>query len=241
MNEITVVAVDDELPLREALGAYRWEDAGARLVEVACNGQEALPIIRDCKPDLVLTDIRMPLMDGLTLLRHIRAERYECEVVMLTHYGEFEYAREALRHGAADYILKEDLCQERIAELIQAFAERKGRNEPGTAPEGRLRYEIQQAVDYLHEHYDQPLTLRGVSLTVGLSPKYLGQLFKEETGEPFVDYLNRIRLDKAAQLLHHSGLKVYEVGERVGLPNYRYFSQLFKAHTGYTPTQYKKG
>ncbi|ALS26269.1 two-component system response regulator [Paenibacillus sp. 32O-W] len=103
---LRVLVVDDELPLLQELRSYPWETFGAVLVGEAENGEEALALCRNRAPDVVVTDITMPLMDGLTLFREIKLRHPETQVILLTCHSDFAYAREALRLGALEYLVK---------------------------------------------------------------------------------------------------------------------------------------
>ncbi|KQX46065.1 MULTISPECIES: response regulator [unclassified Paenibacillus] len=102
------------------------------------------------------------------------------------------------------------------------------------------RKEIQSMCRLIHERYAEDIQISDLAERVQLHPSYAGQLFKQETGEHFTDYLNRYRMKKAEELLTQTTMKIYEVAEAVGVDNYRYFCKLFKAYTGFTPTEYKK-
>ncbi|WP_020620982.1 response regulator [Paenibacillus daejeonensis] len=98
---------------------------------------------------------------------------------------------------------------------------------------------IQHALEYMHEHYDDNLSLRDVAEHVFLSPNYVGELFRTELGVSFTDQLIQIRVNKAKELLQLPQLKLYEVAQRVGYQNIGYFNTVFKKVTGYTPKQYR--
>ncbi|KAA9005336.1 response regulator [Paenibacillus spiritus] len=103
-----VVLADDELMALEGLRLMAdWEEEGFEICGMCENGEEALSRILDCRPDLVITDIRMPGMDGLELISRVR-EAGVCDplFVILSGYGDFDYARTALRHGVRSYLLK---------------------------------------------------------------------------------------------------------------------------------------
>lgn len=124
---VKVVIVDDEKMIREGLTrTIPWNDMGVEVVGTAGNGQMALEIIREKKPHIVLTDIRMPKMDGLQLLQRVREENSKIKVVMLSGYDDFSYAQQAIKYGASDYLLKpinaEDL-QKLIKKLVKTFEE----------------------------------------------------------------------------------------------------------------------
>jgi len=106
---LKVLLVDDELPILQNLRTVLpWDEMQLDIAATARNGAEALEALKTHKPDLALCDIRMPVMDGMAFLAQARAvpEGAACEIVMLTGYQEFEYARAALKHGVKDYILK---------------------------------------------------------------------------------------------------------------------------------------
>jgi two-component system response regulator YesN len=104
---LKAMLVDDEMPILHNLRAVvPWEELDIEIVAMARNGVEALEAVQAHQPDLILCDIRMPIMDGLTLLGEIRKINKDMEVLMLTGYQEFEYARIAIQHGVRDYILK---------------------------------------------------------------------------------------------------------------------------------------
>lgn len=102
-----IVIVDDEpLILRSIRAAIPWDSLGIDIIGEARHGEEALRLIRSHTPHIVLSDIRMPSMDGIRLMKTVLQEFSDIVFIMVSGYGEFEYAREALRHGAFDYVLK---------------------------------------------------------------------------------------------------------------------------------------
>ena len=104
---IKVFLVEDEMLIRQGVkNSIQWEKEGYEFVGEAGDGELALPIIFKEKPDLVITDIRMPFMDGLELSRLIRQELPEVKIIILSGYDEFEYAKEAIKIGVVEYLLK---------------------------------------------------------------------------------------------------------------------------------------
>ena len=102
-----VILVDDEpVILRSLRVAVPWEELGLEIVGEARGGEAALELIRELSPHMVISDIRMPGMDGITLMKEVLAENANRLFIFVSGYGEFEYAREALREGAFDYLLK---------------------------------------------------------------------------------------------------------------------------------------
>lgn len=107
LSSITILIVDDEAEIRSGLRTIiPWEDYSATVIGTAVNGVEALDKIRYYEPDIVITDIQMPGMNGLELVRRAREEQFDCSFVILSGYDDFEYARTAIRYGIEDYLLK---------------------------------------------------------------------------------------------------------------------------------------
>ena len=104
---IKVFLVEDEVIIREAIHKIvPWNEYGFELIGEAKDGEMALPLIRKLKPDVMITDIRMPFMDGLTLSRLVKKEFPNIKIVIVSGYGDFEYARQAISIGVEQYLLK---------------------------------------------------------------------------------------------------------------------------------------
>jgi two-component system response regulator YesN len=127
--KLTAMLVDDEPNiLRNLQSVLPWEELGIEVAALARNGAEALAKAEEVRPDLVLSDIRMPLMDGIAFVRALREGREACEIVMVTGYQEFEYAKTLLKYGVSDYILKPidyDGLERTIRELAASIRAKK--------------------------------------------------------------------------------------------------------------------
>lgn len=99
---------------------------------------------------------------------------------------------------------------------------------------------IRQARTYVQQHYSEPITLESVCEAAGFSASYFSALFKRETGENFVKYLTRVRIDRAKELLQHTNLPVSEICSRVGYNDLKHFTQTFKKETSLSPAQYRR-
>jgi len=231
-----VMIVDDEVPIRENLRMFSWACHNFELVGEARHGQEALELCRSKEPDIVVTDIVMPVMDGLKLTRQLKEWKPELQVILLTCHSDFNYAREGLVLGACDYLLKGTYREQ---ELLAALNKARGLLPQPNQEEPDKRYEIRCAAEYVKEHLKESFGIPEVARHVGLSTSYFGMLFRNEMGESFQDYVKRIRLEKASYLLRHSPMKVYEVASESGFPNYRYFTDVFRQQFGKAPRQFR--
>lgn len=102
------------------------------------------------------------------------------------------------------------------------------------------KHVVSELTDYLNENYHKEISLVDLSGRFFLSPQYLSQMFKEKTGDTYLNYLMGLRIDAAKKLLAQSDLKVYEICERVGYTDTTYFSRLFEKKAGCKPTEYRK-
>ena len=110
---------DDELVLKDLLHMINWEKLGFTIAGTAINGKAALRMCRDCRPDVVITDIRMPQMDGLEFIREIRRQNPDIYLLILSSYGEFEYAKAAIDEGVQEYLLKMEITPKSLSSKMQ--------------------------------------------------------------------------------------------------------------------------
>lgn len=101
-------------------------------------------------------------------------------------------------------------------------------------------YIIKKAINYIREHYREEIALEELSRKLEITPEYLSALFKREVGINFSLFIKRFRISHAKRLLKGSDLKVYEVAERVGYGDAKYFARVFKEELGVTPGEYRQ-
>ncbi|MGG3508717.1 response regulator [Paenibacillus lautus] len=259
-----VLLVEDEVFVRESVREIiAWEELGFKVAGEAGNGAEALEMIRSNPPDLVLTDIVMPEMDGVELLRRTREEGYASRFVMLTCMSDFEYVRQAMEYGASNYILKLSMSVNTLRETLHKMNAELAKNNPNpsqpvpipVAPTETMSSqpahhsspreitshpEVQKILQYIHEHYEQDITVKSMSGYVMMGENYVSALFKKKTGRTLIHYLHQVRVDKAIAYLLQTDLPVHEISLRVGFVNDNYFIKIFKRLTGFTPSKYRQ-
>lgn len=251
----TVLLAEDE---EQARGYVRKVleklNAGFSVVGEAGNGEEALRLVRSLKPDLVITDIVMPEMDGVELLKAARREGFDGRFLMLTCMSDFEYARQALEFGASGYLLKLSLDPEGLREnLARIETELSGRDRLrklnrvwSTLPQNKQddgltdHPEINKVIVKLREHYAEEFSLKQLAETACMDASYLSDLFKKKTGLTLTQYHQRLRVEAAAIMLRETALPVTEIGERAGFSGDSYFIKIFKRWTGTTPSEYRR-
>ncbi len=236
--------VEDEAIIRAGLKQLIEEVIGGyQVVGEAANGKQALEALKGTQPDLLITDIRMNEMNGIDMVGRIRDHQPDLPIIILSGYAEFEYAKQALRYGISDYLLKP---VDRI-ELTQALEKIKRRLEPADlsarledVEDGQSgRQLIRKVKELVAERLDQEISLQYMADQVHLNHQYLSVLFKSETGQNFSDYVTCSRMNKAKQLLKETNLKIYEVAALSGYMSSKHFMAVFKDTVGMTPSQYR--
>lgn len=242
-----VVIEDEDLVRRGIVLAVDWQSVDCAVVGEAANGQEGLALIRETKPDLIVTDIKMPILDGLEMVKALRAEGNAAQVIFLTAYSDFAYAQSAVKLGAVDYLLKpfhDGELEEAVAKLAKPREQETARapHIPGfDLPEGVKSKYVTETLRYISEHYsEEDMSVGMVAQTLGISEGHLSHIFKKETGNTLGSYLTAYRMHRAMELLGDVRNKVYEVAQAVGYRDITYFSATFKKTVGMTPSEYQK-
>lgn len=251
MDAIRVLIVDDEKYVRLGIKTETdWSLIGCEVVGEAANGLEALEVADEVHPDLVISDIRMPKMDGIALAEKLLEKYPDIKVIFLTAYSEFEYARQAVRLGVSDYLLKpfqDGELEGSIQRLLHLHPNASAKSailEEQLIPlkkkeEVSNRY-VQTAIEYIEGHYpDADFSLGALAEYMSVSEGHISRLFKAETDLSINNYLTRYRIRKAMDYLKDVQVKVYEVAEKVGYQDIAYFSNTFKKLVGKNPSDYQ--
>ncbi|MED4225309.1 response regulator [Neobacillus cucumis] len=370
-----LIADDEPLILKNLTQIIDWPALNCTVAGTAQNGHEALAILEKIQMDIILTDISMPGMTGIDLLKKIQTLPYKPITLLISGYDDFEYAREGIKNNALDYILKPidyDELQECIERAVGQLDQQKRSeseyekfqiyelmttektdpeipNKVGsylaialksyeknlesiiqrlhdklyvyrmsdeeviivlTSPHDSIKEyaldlaqqiisnvsqkcvvsigehvdclmdvkksvnharewlkfdaftkstiitdelikqeykpkhtaadQMDEAIAYIKNHFEQDLGMEQVAEKVGLSVSYFSHLFKQRTGVTFLEYLTNVRVDYACLFLQNLELKTYEIALKVGYTDQRYFSQVFKKKMKKTPSEYRK-
>lgn len=257
---LKILIVDDEVIFRERLrSTIEWEHLGFTICAEARNGLEALAKIESAGPDIVLADINMPVMDGLTLAERIAENHAGIKIILITGHSEFEYARKAVKTGVADYILKPLEKEELLRTLIKIKNDRQEALKQVNLLESggqvlkerfldtlasskctRSKRIAEDAVQYILGNYsDKELTAEKVAHNVFIAPSHLRHVFKKETGQTVVDYITKVRMQKARELLAEGTMKLSEISDAIGYADSGYFSKCFKKFHGISPSDFE--
>lgn len=244
------IAEDEEIIRRGLICTVDWLRWGVKVVGDAPDGQAALSGIRETKPDVVLTDIKMPRMDGLRLARELKAEHNRAKIIFLTSYADFAYAQEAVRLQAADYLLK-PLDETELAKVLKRLEEAKCEKQPveaetveGEATDWKRNFireyhsgnpYVKHVLEAIKHGYQGKLSIETLAAEQGVSLSYLSRKIKEETGMTFGSLLAQYRLKKSLELLAAGTWRVYEVAEQTGFGDYKNYCMVFKKYLHTTP------
>lgn len=239
-----LLADDEILSLQMMEHIIDWNSLNIEIIGKAQDGLEALNIIEKTLPDLLITDIRMPHIDGLELIRRTIAIKPDIFIIIVSAYAEFELAREAIRFGAKDYLLK-PLNEHELLLLIDLIHKEwqlnnehllQGLQYPESGTNNAI---ILRAQQYIREHYSKDITLENICDVVNVSKNYFSALYKRETGMNIWDYVTEVRIEYAKRLLLTTNLKNYEISFEIGYENPSYFSKTFKKLTGLKPNEFR--
>lgn len=240
-----LIAEDDDLIRASLCRDFPWESWGFELLGSASNGKECLELARELEPDAILTDIRMPFLDGLGLLEQLRKEQNSAEVVLLSAYDEFRYAQKGMNAGAFAYILKLEVFDE-LEEVMARLREHLKATRAARAPrpEDVQRQNstsaVRYAVEYTARHLDESATLAEIALKFGLSANYLSQRFRQEMGVTYGGYVKELRLNRAKALLSSTRMSLDRIAQEIGFHSVQYFCRFFHLETGETPGEYRR-
>ncbi len=246
-----VMLAEDDEAVRYVYSRMKvWEKYGFRIAAEAGNGLQAVEEMEKNPVDVIFTDIRMPFMDGIALMKKILESRPETLFVFISSYNEFEYALEGLRLGAVDYITK-PVGQADLEPVLMRVAELLNSRGGGKRTMKLLEQIIPEKsalsdplIINLGQYFDttmqRNLSIEEVADALGMNKDYLGKQIKSKTGLSFRTLYNQMKIEYAKPLVRSGQYKVYEISEMLGYSSPDYFTQLFKSAVKMTPAEYRK-
>lgn len=262
-----VIIVDDEPIIVKGLSkTIPWDKYNCQVTGTACNGKEGMELISSQKPDILISDIHMPGLDGLTMIASIKSQFPNMQICILTGYRDFDYAQRAIYLGVTRYLLKPSKMND-LLEALEAmttnlsnsllstkddrnhaidFKEDKVSNENKVTSEAKAIEEspsnsfiVKNALQYIEEHYQEKIMLSEVAEHIYVSQWHLSKLLHRHTGQNFSEILNKVRIDKAKDLLKNPALRIGEISEEVGFADMAHFSKVFKRMVGISAIEYR--
>ncbi|MCC5909224.1 MAG: response regulator [Clostridiaceae bacterium] len=247
--------VDDEPKIRR--GFKKWINENSIYFETVYEARSAEEVLEKNKSycvDLYFLDIHMDGLTGLELGRIIKKKDPKALIVYITGYDYFEYAHEAIKLQAFDYLLKPvpqsdffKVLKKANDSLNQLFPERKKKEEGKSLKsmekfDGSCSQIVIQGKEYIEVCYGDPnLSLDKAAQILNIHKDYFSKLMKEELGYTFIEYLTKVRVNRAKELLEQdlSSISMYDIAQKIGYKSQHYFSRIFKKYVGSTPLQYR--
>ena len=232
-----LIAEDEEIIRSGLLYTIDWLSMNAVVVASAATGTEGLEKIKSLRPDIVITDIKMPGMSGLDMIAGAQKEKTDFIPIVLTSYSDFNYAKNAIALRVFDYLLKPVSTDTLKAKLFELFPELNDKKSDKAEPAGSFKF---KAAFYIERHYAENFSLEQVAEVFRLNPFYFSRIFKEEFGQTFVEYVTAYRLQKADSLLSNSNLSIKEIAHACGYADANYFAKVYKRAYLKSPSEKRK-
>lgn len=263
-----VVIIDDEPIIVEGMSRIvPWREYECEIVATANDGIEGAEVIRKFKPNIVISDIAMPGVDGLTMVAGLKSEFPNLQIAILTGYRDFDYAQRAIRLGVIRFLLKpsnleeiEDAIKtmienlkkyniypesvEEIEEPVEEIEKPVEEELEEDEPEDRTisaagKFVVNNAIRYIENNYPQKLSLADVAEKAYVSQWHLSKLLNRHYGQNFSEILNNVRIKEAKKLLANPSLRIGNIATSVGFVDIAHFSRVFKKSTGISANEYR--
>lgn len=231
--------LDDERPQREGMARHvKWADYCFEEPVLCANGWDALEQLKKQEIHLLITDIRMPGMDGLQVMAQARKIMPELSIVVVSGYAEFHYAQEALHNGAREYLLK-PVKPEDIHRLLADFVSAHARG-GADGDEGDPRGLIEEITALLTDNVSTGISLEEIAAQVHMNPSYMCTVFKKSCGETIFERLARLQREQACMLLATTSRSISDIAACTGGRTASNFTQWFRKKVGITPLEYRR-
>lgn len=241
-----IIVAEDEQRMRQ--GLVRQLDRLGDEYEViaqASNGQMALDLIIQMKPDVVFMDIKMPFLDGLSVIRAVRAHGLETQFVVVSAYADFELAQQSISLDVAGYLLKPPTGEEieEVLNKIKHKIEGKQKFMGGVPMALKEKYPeahplIRRALGIIENSFASKINQRELADELGLSQEYFSYLFAKNIGQSFSAFLREYRIEQAKQLYRSGECHKKDIPYRVGFSDSKYLGKVFREVTGMSPSEY---
>lgn len=258
-----IVIIDDEEWIRVLIKSLiPFKQYPLKFAGEASDGVSGLELLKKTRPQIILTDIRMPIFSGLDLIEKMKELLPESEVIIISGFDDFAYAQKAIKLGVIEFLLKPVEAVELEKSIKKAVSnienrlKRKLSNSNLTREVQRLsadyisleehehqqveNIKIRKALKFIDMNFSKQIDLDEISDAVLLNRSYFSLLFKKELGIGFQDYLTNLRFQKAEELLEKEELHINDISLLVGFTDANYFSRVFKKRYHCTPIEFRK-
>lgn len=228
-----IVADSNPKEINSILSLLDCQQLSLEVVSSAATGAELLTWIHVFRPELVIMNSRFPDMSGFDVIRELRGN-FVTHFLIVSEDASYESMRRAIQLKVEDYLLK-PLNRPELNLAVKKMISHI--NPTDYSSYSKI---IALSKSYTDLHFNCPITLEDVAQECYVSPSYLGTIFKRELGVNFKEYLIQLRMREACRLLHDPHYSIAQIANMVGYRDVRYFREIFTAHTGMTPSLYRK-
>lgn len=247
MKYTVVIAEDEELLLDNLVKKVETSNTDFQVVGKAQTGIQAYELIKQLTPDLVITDIRMPTLDGISLIKKTREHYPLTDFIITSGFSDFEYTKNAIHLQVIEYLLKPIDPEELNSTLVNLGNKYKVQQSsfcdifnPSTTH--NTTAQISEILkDYILKNYCQDINLNLIANNMNYSSSYLTKIFYKQYNCTPSKYLISLRIQKAQQLLiRNPEISIRQIGEYVGYTDQGYFSRIFKKQIGLSPLEFRE-
>ncbi len=237
VGDRTILIVDDDPGILDLHVRILEKLAPHCHVLKAHDGREALEIMAQRRPDLVLLDLMMPILDGFAVLEAMRERESTRDVPVIVISAQLLTTQDMarLQQGVAAILAKGVFTGAEVLAQVETVLKRSKHLS------GEAQRVVRQAMAHIHEHYAEPISRSELAARVGISERHLTHCFGQETGLTPITYLNRYRIRQARTLLEQGEMNVTEVALAVGFSDSSYFARVFREEVGVSPHAYQRG
>lgn len=244
-----VLIVEDEMLEQEFLRSVVLDELLPEDTLLTCeSGVEAVELAKQNQPDIIIMDVRIPELDGISAIEEIRKFLPDACISVLTAYSDFSYAQKAVSLRVFEYLLKPikptDFKQVFCRMLDSVTKSRMPSQEKPAGKNAELKIErqsfIEESLKYIKDHFKERLTLESVASKVFVNPKYFSHVFKREMGVSFTEYVIGLKIEYACKLLETTNYHAYRISIECGFSDPSYFNRVFCAQMNMTPQTYRK-
>lgn len=243
-----VLIVEDEPLEQEFLRSVVLDELLPSDTLLTCeSGLEAVALAKLHRPDMIIMDVRIPELDGISAIEEIRKFLPEACISVLSAYSDFSYAQKAVSLRVFEYLLKpikptdfkQVFCRmvETVSSRREALQEKIAET---PAPKIERQSFIEESLKYINGHFKERLTLESVASKVFVNPKYFSHVFKREMGVSFTEYVIGLKIEHACKLLETTNYQAYRISLECGFSDPSYFNRVFCSHMNMTPQTYRK-
>jgi len=244
-----VLIVEDELLEREFLEMVARDELLPEDTLLTCeSGVQAVQLARQHRPNVIIMDIMITEMDGLTAIHEIRKFLPDTCISILSACSNFSYAQKAINLRVFEYLLKPvkpSVFKDVFCRMLKSVSDPQessldGSSDDNSASKDDRHSFIEDSVKYIKEHFRDKLTLEMVASKAFVNPKYFSHVFKKEMGVAFTEYVIGLRIQHACKMLETTHYPAYRISLECGFSDPSYFNRVFCAQMNMTPQTFRK-